>query len=63
MGVSIRMHSVWASRLEWAGTARGGHHHSCCSSVGPGKCVMCHVPCVMVLIVVLGSIVSGSVLR
>ena len=56
MGVCIRMRSVWASRLEWAGSVRGGHRHCCCSLVGPGECVV-------LLIVVLGSVVSGSVLR
>ena len=56
MGVCIRMCSVWASWLEWAGSVRGGHCHCCCSSVGPGECVV-------LLIVVLGSAVSGSVLQ
>ena len=56
MGVCIRMCSVWASRLEWAGSARGCHCHHCCSLVGPGECVV-------LLIVVLGSVVSGSALQ
>ena len=56
MGVCIRMCSVWASGLEWAGSARGCHHHCYCSLLGQGECVM-------LLIVVLGSVVSGSVLQ
>ena len=50
------MRSVWASGLEWTGSVRGGHRHRCCSSLGPGECVV-------MLIVVLGSVVSGSVLQ
>ena len=55
MGIYQTMHSVWASRLEW-GKCERGHCHHCCSLVGPGECVV-------LLIVVLGIVVLGSVLR
>ena len=50
------MSSVGGSGLDWAGSVRGGHCYCCCNSVGPGECVV-------LLIVVLGSVLSGSVLR
>ena len=54
MGSYQTMHSVWATGLKWAGSVRGGHCHCCCSLVGPGESVK-------LLMVVLGSVVSGSV--